>query len=75
MWLYVNSFRLCVCVSTYLVETMSWNVTVLTRQARTHARTHNTHAQTHTQTQNELAYSHIPTLFITNVNQHFNSVM
>ena len=31
MWLYVNSFRLCVCVCvcvcvcTYLVETMSWN--------------------------------------------------
>jgi len=26
MWLYVNSFRLCVRVGTYLVETMSWNV-------------------------------------------------
>jgi len=29
---------------------------------------------THTHTQNELTYSHIPTLFITNVNQHSNSV-
>ena len=25
MWLYVNLFCLCVCVGTYLVETMSWN--------------------------------------------------
>jgi hypothetical protein len=26
MWLYVSSYRLCMGVSTYLVETMSWNV-------------------------------------------------
>jgi hypothetical protein len=30
MWLYVNLFRLCVCVGgggvTYLVEIMSWNL-------------------------------------------------
>jgi hypothetical protein len=29
---------------------------------------------THTHRRNELTYSHIPTLFITNVNQHSNSV-
>ena len=26
MWLYVNSFRLCVCVGTYLVETVSFSI-------------------------------------------------
>jgi len=29
---------------------------------------------THTHGRNELTYSHIPTLFKTNVNQHSNSV-
>ena len=61
MWLYVNSFRLCVfvCVRvcTYLVET-SFDQMV----------------PPHTHRRNELTYSHIPTLFITNVNQHSNKV-
>jgi uncharacterized alpha/beta hydrolase family protein len=61
MWLYVSSIRLCVCVcvGTYLVETMSQS---------------QPDRYPHTHTQNELTYSHIPTLFVTNVNQHSNSV-
>jgi len=47
MWLYVNSFGLC--VGAYLVERYRYE-------------------------RNELTYSHIPTLFITNLNQHSNSV-
>ena len=50
-------------------------------RARTHAHTHahtRTHARTRTRARararNELTYSHIPTHFITNVNQHSNSV-
>jgi len=36
MWLYVNLFRLCVCVyvGTYLVETMSWNEVYITLSRR-----------------------------------------
>jgi len=29
MWLYVSLFCLCVCMGTYLVETMSWNFRLL----------------------------------------------
>jgi hypothetical protein len=51
MWLYVNSFRLCVCVCVCVcVWVPLWS------------------------TRNEMTYSHILTLFITNVNQHSNSV-
>jgi len=56
----------CVCVCAYLVKSMSWNPWHNLDQIGTH---------THTHRRNELTYSHIPTLFITNVNQHFNSVM
>jgi hypothetical protein len=37
-----------------------------------HTHTH-THARTHSHRRNASTYSHIPTLFITNVNQHSNS--
>jgi hypothetical protein len=46
-------------------------------RARTRTHAHNIHTHTthtHTDGRNEFTYSHIPTLFITNVNQHSNSV-
>jgi len=57
----------CVCVGTYLLETISWND--IPWHSLDRIGTH-----THKHTQNILIYSHIPTLFITNVNQHSNSV-
>jgi len=87
MWLYVSSFRLCVCVCVYLsgrdyimecaagcVELyeqvyFSRNLQHIPRHSLDQIGTH-----THSHRRNELTYSHIPTLFITNVNQHSNSV-
>jgi len=53
----------CVCVGTYLAETMSYFRPDMYP-----------HTHTNTQRRNELTYSHIPTLLLTNVNQHSNSV-
>jgi hypothetical protein len=63
MWLYVSSFRLCVCLGVCVCVCVCVSVsgTYLQRGTHTHKR-------------NELTYSHITTLFITNVNQHSNSV-
>ena len=65
----IHSICVCVCVCGYLFGrdyvmdsmTYSWP-------------DRHTHAHAHTHRRNEFAYSHKPTLFITNVHQHFNSV-
>jgi hypothetical protein len=74
----IHSVRLCVCVCVCVwVPIWSRLRRGHTHTPHTHTHTHtptHTHAHTHTHRRNELTYSHIPTLLMTNVNQHSNSV-
>jgi len=63
MWLYVNSFRVCVCVCVCVFDEIG-----------THTQTARSDRYPHTHRRYEFTYSHIRTLFITNVNQHSSSV-